>query len=247
MWKRTLFVIAFAVAIAVVMAPASLLDGVLADATGGRLRLMQSSGSVWHGSGIFVSLAPDGRSAQPWLAGSWASEFDFLSASVAWRLEEAEQIVLRITLDPRGVSISRAALDAPLRALLDSLPWPVARAGWRGVLRVDSNGIGCDWRQECHGNAQLTWLDAGVDLLPQQRFGDYEITAEATGRDGSFQVHTLGGDIRIDGQGGWSLDGQPRFSGEVSGPEAIVGRLPNVMDGHAFPTGDPQRVKIDFN
>lgn len=247
MWKRLLFVVLLAVAIIVVAAPASLMDVLLAKATGGRLRLMQTSGTLWHGSGVFVSLAPDGRSAQPWLSGNWASELDLSSASIAWRLEEAELIVLRVALDPSGISVSRAAFDAPLRALLDSLPSPIARAGWRGVLRIESEGIGCNWRQECRGNAQLTWLDAGVDLLPQQRFGDYEITAEATGQDGRFRIRTLGGDIRIDGQGGWRLGGSPRFNGEISGPEAIVGRLPNVMDGYAFPTSDPKRVKINFN
>ena len=247
MWKRLLLVTALVLSIAVTMAPASLMDRVLARATDGRLRLMHTSGTVWHGSGVFVSLSPDGRSAQPWLSGTWASELDLTGASIGWRLEEAGQTVLRVTLGPAGMSVTRAALDAPLRALLDSLPSPIARAGWRGVLRIESNGVTCGWNQECHGTARLTWLDAGVDLLPQQRFGDYEIDAEARGRLGSFEVNTLGGDIRIDGKGGWDAQGQPRFRGQVSGPAAIVGRLPNVMDGYAFPTADPKRVRIDFN
>ncbi|MBX3684713.1 MAG: type II secretion system protein N [Rhodocyclaceae bacterium] len=247
MWKRTLLVAALAIALATLAAPASLMDTLLSNATDGRLRLMHTSGTLWHGKGDFVSLAPDGRSAQPWLAGSWGSELDPASAGIAWRLEEAGQIVLRLALGPRGISISRAALDTPLRALLDSLPSPIARAGWRGVLRVESEGIDCDWERACRGTAQLTWLDAGVDLLPQQRFGDYEVLARAAGHDGRFEVRTIGGEVRIGGQGGWNTDGRPYFHGEVSGPEAIVGRLPNVMDGYAFATGDSGRVSIEFD
>ena len=247
MWKRILLVAALAIALATLVAPASLMDSLLANATEGRLRVMHTSGTLWHGKGLFVSLAADGRSAQPWLSGNWQSEFDPSAARIAWRLEEAGQIVLRLALEPRGISITRAALDTPLRALLDSLPSPIARAGWRGMLRIASEGIDCDWNQDCHGTAQLTWLDAGVDLLPQQRFGDYEVLARAEGHDGRFEVRTLGGEIRIGGKGGWSSDGRPYFHGEVSGPEAIVGRLPNVMDGYAFATGDSGRVSIEFD
>lgn len=247
MWKRLLPIAALASLLIVAGAPAALMDRLLARLSDGRLRVLETSGSLWNGKGVFASLAADGRNAQPWLSATWAAEFDVGSLELGWRLEEAQQVVLRFTLGPAGVAISRAAFDAPLKALLDSLPYPVARAGWRGVLRIESEGVLCNRGQSCIGSARLIWRDAGVDLLPAQRFGDYEILAEAKGREGTFVVHTLGGELRLEGEGGWSLDDRPHFSGEVSGPEAIVSRLPNVMDGYAFPTGDPDRVTLEFD
>ena len=76
---------------------------------------------------------------------------------------------------------------------------------------------------------------------------DDEVLARAEGHDGRFEVRTIGGEVSIGGQGGWNTDGRPYFHGEVSGPEAIVGRLPNVMDGYAFATGDSGRVSIEFD
>ncbi len=226
-------------------APASLLDAALARASDGRLRLLDASGSVWSGAGTFASLSSDGRAAQPWLEGHWRAEFgQLLAGRIGWRVSELDATVLQLRLAPDGIEVTEADLDAPLRPLLDSIPHPLARAGWRGSARLSTPGWRCGWRGECQGSALLTWIDAGVELVPGRRFGDYELAASARGRAGTLQLRTLAGELRIDGQGGWSENGRVRFEGRVEGPPEIVGRLPNVMDGIAFPTGKPGVAEI---
>ena len=243
-WRTLLFAAALG-ALVLWRMPATVLDRAVADATDGRLRLLDAHGTVWAGSGTFASLSGDGRAAQPWLQGRWHTEFGALATGrLGWRLDERGKTVLQLRLMPSGVEIVRADLDAPLRALLDSIPHPLARAGWRGAARLETPGIRCDWRGACNGPARLQWSDAGVDLVPGRRFGDYELNATARGNSGSLDLRTLSGELRIDGQGGWNERGRIFFDARVEGPAEIVGRLPNVMDGIAHPTDLPTVAEI---
>ncbi|MCB1895272.1 MAG: hypothetical protein KDF95_08415, partial [Rhodocyclaceae bacterium] len=84
----------------------------------------------------------------------------------------------------------------------------------------------------------------GVDLVPGRLFGDYELSATARGKSGALDLRTLSGALRIDGRGGWTEHGRIFFDGRVEGPAEIVGRLPNVMDGIAYPTDSPTVAEI---
>ena len=187
--KRILLVAALAIALATLVATASLMDSLLANATEGRLRVMHTSGTLWHGKGALCK-PRCGRSQCPTLAfRRWQA---VRSRRRTCRLaREAGQIVLRRARAAGHFDHPRGPGRAPAAGTSDSLPSPVARAAG-GMLRIASEGIDCDWNQDCHGTARLTWLDASVDLLPQQRFGDYEVLAQAENRR-SIQVRTLGG------------------------------------------------------
>lgn len=226
-------------------APATLLDALLGAASEGRMRILQASGSLWQGRGIFASLTPDGGSAQPWLDGAWRAEWDELATGrIGWRLEQADRVVLRLRLGAGGVELVEARLDLPLKSVLAAAPHPLARAGWRGAMRLDSPGMECDWQGQCRGSARALWTDAGLDIVPGQRFGDYELLASAHGRQGTLRLRTLGGALGLDGEGGWREDGRIHFEGLVRGDPEIVGRLPNVLDGVAFGTADPGLTRI---
>ena len=237
---RWLFLLVLLAALLARFAPGTLLDAGLSAVTDGRLRILHASGTLWSGEGTFASLTADGRSAQPWLSARWEAEFDQLtSGRLGWRLSESDRTVLRAQLGPDGAELSEAAFDAPLKALLDSVPHALARAGWHGSARLESPGWFCDWQRRCRGSLRLEWIDASADLVPGRRLGDYEVSATASGRSGRFSVRTMDGEIHLNGEGGWNDQGRPHFKGQVKGPAEIVSRLPNVMDGVAFATDDP--------
>ncbi|MCB1887701.1 MAG: type II secretion system protein N [Rhodocyclaceae bacterium] len=241
-----LLVLALATAgLVLAWAPATLLDATLARVSDGRLRILGASGTVWRGEGTFASLTPDGRSAQPWLTARWQTEFaPLLAGGLGWRLVNRDATVLRLRATPGGLEVVEADFDAPLKPLLDSIPHPLARAGWRGAAHLQVPGWQCDWQGACDGRLKLTWLDAGVELVPGQRFGDYEVAAVARDRAISVDIRTLSGELKFDGSGQWQQGKRPRFDGTVEGPVEIVGRLPNVMDGVAFPTRNPAVAEI---
>lgn len=245
MMRRALAFATVLLVLIAIQAPATLLDAALARASDGRMRVLSAEGTLWAGQGTFASLSPDGRAAQPWLVGRWTAEFAELPGGrLGWRIGQSGRTVLRLAVASDGVEIVQADIDVPLKPLLDSIPHPLARAGWRGAAHLESPGWRCDWHRACDGRLRLTWLDAGVELVPGRRFGDYELTATARAHAGTLDLRTLAGDLRIEGSGGWDEHGHPRFDGRVEGPVDIVGRLPNVMDGVAFPTGQPGTAEI---
>ncbi len=245
MTLRLLVLAVATVGLTLAWAPATLLDAALARATEGRLRILGASGTVWRGAGTFASLTPDGRSAQPWLTARWQTEFaTLLAGGLGWRLDSRQATVLRLRATVGGIEVIEADFDAPLKPLLDSIPHPLARAGWRGAAHLQTPGWRCDWQGACDGRLKLTWMDAGVELVPGQRFGDYELIAASHGTTGSLDIRTLGGELKVNGSGQWQLGTRPRFDGTIEGPVEIVSRLPNVMDGVAFPTRNPAVAEI---
>src|SRR5574343_815095 len=71
MRRKLLFFLAVALTLLVAKAPARLVDGLVAQATDGGLRLQQAEGSLWHGRGVLASRDAGGRSLTPWLPLAW--------------------------------------------------------------------------------------------------------------------------------------------------------------------------------
>lgn len=227
--------------------PAVLVDRALAAASDGALRALAAQGTAWNGQATLASVAPDGRSVRPWLVLTWRTEVgEILRGGLGWRVMEGDRQVLRLRISFGGVEISGMRLEAPAGAVLGSLPHAYARAGWRGSLRISVAQWHCNWGGECHGETRLEWSGAGLDLLPRQHFGDYEMNVAGRGKGGLLRVRTLRGDFGVNGAGGWDLERRPHFNGEVRGTPEIITRLPNVMDGFVHPTGDPTRALIEL-
>jgi len=202
--------------------PAGLVDAGVRQLSDGRLRIAQAQGSVWRTEWVGHRLA-----LRFWLA-------------------EHGQPQLVLTVSPSGMSIEKLTLGLPLELLAAAINHPAARAGWQGGVRIDSNGLACDTRLQCAGQVNIEWHDARVSLLPGYRLGAHRALLTANGQTIELAVHTLEGDTRIEGLG-TLVDGRVQALDLLfTGPPDLVGRLPNVLDGHARPTATPGQVRLRF-
>lgn len=199
------------------MAPATLLDARLRDATGGRLRLADARGSLWSGSGL-IELRD-------------ASRRNGIAKHLAWRLRPAHllrgQIRCEVALDhsPRRVSVSltTAALeiadaDLALPAATLGLAEPrLAALELTGdvLLHVDRLSIA---RRATQGHALLQWRSAGSALSPVSPLGDYELRLEGDGATIRGALRTLRGPVQLEGLGSWSPGRNPDFQGTARVP-----------------------------
>lgn len=227
--KRFLLFLLLLVAFLIAGLPAVLADRALAAATQGELRLADPRGSLWHGH---ASLASPDRDEI--LRASMALDWDFeasalLRGRIAWVFREAGHPVLRLALGAHGAELSQLRLDLPLRLLTNAIPEAAARVGWRGDLRVESDALACGLNGRCDGRARVLWTDAGVDILPEQRFGSYAANLELRHGDLAFTVSTLAGEIAIQGKGSLPFGGTPHVDALVRGDPKIVDALPNVL------------------
>lgn len=190
-----------------IMAPASLLDAALKQASDGRLRLSEAQGSLWSGSGQI-----EVRNA-----GGGSVEKTGIAKSVSWRLLPSSwlggSVNCEIRLDQLDkpivvakfwsrLEVSDADLSLPATALGLALPKlaPLGLGGEVAVhvahLSVGNSGI--------KGNATLLWRGASSALSSVTPLGDYELNLDGNGAALHATLRTLKGPLQLDGQGAWA-------------------------------------------
>ncbi|NMG54997.1 type II secretion system protein N [Aromatoleum aromaticum] len=242
MKKLALFLL-LGLALALLRLPASLMDLVVASASDGRLRIAAAEGSFWRGSGTLAT--SDGRrrlrAMRPvsWHLGTAGSA---LSVQFGEQGSAPAQLLISVT----GADLSGLDLELPAALIADAIPHPAARAGWRGNARFSAPAIACNWQSRCNGELQITWREAGVDIVPDQRFGDYLLTLRLVGNRTALEIDTVTGSVRVAGRGELDRNGMGSFAGTVEGDPEIVDRIPNIMDRNAVRGDKPGMIRIMF-
>jgi general secretion pathway protein N len=202
---------AYALAL-VVTAPASLIDSGVQQATEGRLRLTDTRGTLWSGTGQLELRDRMQRTA--------------VAISIAWRVLPAYflrgQLRGEVVLDqtakqfPVTISLSRievADADINLPAAALGLGEPkLAPLGLTGdvLLHVTRLAVG---RNVIDGSATLQWRGAGSAFTRVSPLGDYELRFNGEGATVRVSLRTLQGPLQLDGQGSWTSGGNPAFLG----------------------------------
>jgi hypothetical protein len=209
--------------------PASLIDTALNRYSDNKLRLAETQGSVWRGSGFVMVLDPVSDRWQPWTKIDWNADWGaLLRVGVAWQLMAQDTALARVELAVSGFRIDELHLRGPARLFLQQMQNVIGRAGWRGDIALDSAHWQCNWRYQCQGSADLRWFGAASDLLEGRVLGDYQALLLGNGEHIDFQWDTLQGNVRTKGDGRWQGQGTPRLSGTISGDVTLLQSLPSV-------------------
>jgi general secretion pathway protein N len=219
---------------ALVFAPASFIDLALNQATLGRVRLADTQGSIWQGSGRLVLAQagdPQDDPAGPVLGGmavpsriGWELRvlplmIGLVDASVT--LSEGRPAV-RISGNPTELRVGAGSLDLP-SAQLSRLgsPWNTIRPSAALSMRWDSliirEGV-------LDGRASIELRDTASAMTPVRPLGTYKIDVLGTGRDVSLSLSTLSGPLKLQGRGSWNVRGGLSFNGEAQaeGPQQLA-------------------------
>ena len=223
--------------------PGTCMDSVVARLSDERVRLVNVEGSFWSGSGL-LALSADRRHLRPARALAWRFGLRRDGPGVTLTLSEHGQRQVLIVLSPTGWLIEDLHIELGLDLIAAAVPHPVARAGWRGRLSLDAQGLACNWQPSCEGELQVRWFDAGLDIVPGRPLGTHALAMQALGNRFNLDLNTLEGDIRIQGQGQFTPSGQFNFSASVEGDPEIVDRIPNIMDRNARASGTTGKVLI---
>src|SRR3954466_10156312 len=194
----------------VVTAPATLLDGTLARATQGRLRLAQADGTVWSGTGQIEIRDASGRSG--------------VAKNVAWRVMPRSawrgRLVCEVELDQPGkafpvevsfstIEVSNAEINVPATVLGFGVP-KLGPLGLTGDVLIRIANLSLK-RDAMNGTATLQWLAAGSSLTTVAPLGDYELKVDGEGATLHAYLRTLEGPLWLDGQGAWKQGTNPAF------------------------------------
>jgi len=221
-------------------APARWLQGWLAQVSGGRVQLMQPSGTVWHGAaGLMLTGGPG------------SADLTTLPGRVRWQL--------RPTLDAQGAALElRLSADCCLQqpwlwrlspgwgsarlTVADSVShWPVQLLGglgtpWntvalQGRLALRTRTLDVTWahgRTQWGGAAELDALELSSRLSTLRPLGSYRLTL-AGGTGSTLTLATLTGALHLSGQGQW-VGGRLHFVGEASSAPDAQAALANLLN-----------------
>ncbi len=236
-WLAVLGCVVGAAAAGVLAAPAAWLGRAVDRASGGQLLLGEARGTVWTGS---ASLALTG--------GSGSEDASVLPGRLTWRLRPLTPLRWSVELGadcclPRpaevhlslGLGSWQAAFADGVShwpaALLAGLGTPWNTLGLDGALRLGLRGLRvqrAQGRWVVDGGAELQALDMASRLSSLRPLGSYRLDLVG-GQVPLLSLSTLGGDLRLTGQGQW-VGSRLRFSGEATAADDREAQLANLLN-----------------
>jgi len=192
-----LLVIAVAIATAVAFLPASLVDGRIASATAGKVRLADAAGTVWDGRGVLTDAAGTWRLPLGWSI----SKADVLRGNRVVALHPVDGAASpsgSVEVVDGGLRLHDLRIDVPAQALFASLPMrPLPAFG--GVVAVTASDLSWSGAAKA-GTVQARWqgarvasADSVVDL------GTVDLAAAPQESGVAGKLTNTGGDVRVDG------------------------------------------------
>jgi general secretion pathway protein N len=244
-WIGMLSLLVFLVAI-VIQAPATLLDVALSSATDGRLRMGDTRGSLWSGSGVVLVDAAGARSALPLGALNWKFS-DFSDGAPQIRLSFDNRPMGAVKVNTSGVSATLADLRVPASETLSLLPGALGRAELDGQLTLKSASGDCDWLARCVGKAELAWFGASTRRIENGELGEYFLSLDARDNRLDFTLSSGEGSIALEGKGHFSNSTGLSFNGAARGDDALLSQFPGFLGPIFQATDKPGEYKITID
>ena len=213
-------IIALAAAL-IFLAPASLLDARLYAISDGRVRITNTEGTLWRGSGDLVLSAAGTRRPVAWRIDAWP----LLRGELRGSFTDAASSQSVASFDAGGDHLELRGVDLalPMEALLKTLGAPsfLATAGGEVTLHVERLSRGPD---ALDAQVAVQWSNASV---PGQRadriaLGDVRAELAGIGHEVPGTIVNSGGEVVIQGTLGASADGLTRVDIEVRPREGIT-------------------------
>lgn len=218
-------------------APASLIGAGLQQLSEGRLRLAETKGTLWSGTGQIEMLDRMRRSG--------------VAKNITWQVRPAYLLrgQLRcevgldlaakhfpVTFSLAGIEVADAAIDLPAAALGLAIP-KLAPLGLTGEVLLHVARLSFV-RNTVRGNATLQWRGAGSAFTRVSPLGDYELRFDGDGAAVRASLRTLQGPLQLDGQGSWASGGNPAFLGTARIPPEHLQQLAPLMRMIAVDRGE---------
>ncbi len=226
--------------------PVGTADWALERMTAGRLRLANTSGTVWNGQGRLVLADVTGITAEA-SAGSRSLQGLVIPGRLTWQVRPLPLLMgivdATVTLDGMSQPLRLTGSFGELRvsgARLDLPSVDLGRLGspWNTIR--PSAGVGFQWdgftiRQGLfEGRMSVELREAASAVSPVRPLGSYKVDVVSSGPKADVSLSTLQGPLRLTGNGNWTgrgglsftvqAESEPRERERLSGLLSLVGR-----------------------
>lgn len=220
-------------------APAVWLGDAIAAASGSRVRLLDTRGTVWRGDARLLLAESANSPDAKVLPGrvSWRLGWHRWAPQAALRADccMLQQARLRLVPSWSGYSARLGDVNTRWPATMVSAmgaPWNTVQP--EGELRVRTQGLSLESSSSgirLRGQVQLDAMALASRLSTIRPIGSYRLTFDGAvgAAPASLQLQTLEGPLRLDGKGQW-VGSRLRFSGEASADPASESALGNLLN-----------------
>ncbi|MCO5105871.1 MAG: type II secretion system protein N [Burkholderiaceae bacterium] len=236
----------------VLAAPASFADRALERATGGRMRLAETDGTIWRGSGRLVLVDPGAEAANLRSVAGVA-----VPGRIDWGLRQLPLLIGQVDASIRVEGMAQPVRVqggyGEIRVSGGSLALPTVELGRMGspwnTLRP-SGALSLRWENltlrqgGLEGRAQIELRDASSAMTPVRPLGSYRVEVIGRGGQAELGIQTLAGPLRLQGSGSFSARGGLRFTAEASADPAAQASLNSFLGLIGRRDGEKTIIKI---
>ena len=236
-WRWALFGGTLGLILAVVLlAPSSWLATALDRATSGRVQLVDTTGTVWTGSGQLLMKGGAQSRDSAALPGhlNWKLRLDGFALRLELNADCCSNKPLQARAQPRwggvSVQIGDSASEWPAYLLAGlGAPWNTLQA--EGNLRLITQGLAFEWNKQqsvLAGRAELTAVAMTSSLTTLKPMGSYQLSLVG-GKTNEFKLVTLEGGLQLSGSGRW-VGPKLSFEGIASAAPGYEAELANLLN-----------------
>jgi general secretion pathway protein N len=206
------------VATVAALAPAQWAAGAARSATGGRVDLAETSGSLWKGQATVVLASGTepgaSRASLPerlsWTLSPWMLMLGTLDLTLSHPSALAQPLTIRMSPgSPALLGATTLRLPASLLIGLGA-PWNTVRPG--GVLTINWDRLQLS-PGRLQGGLSAEWQFASSSLTPVSPFGHYRLVTNGQYPGTTLQLQTISGPLELTGSGTIAEGGRLRFEG----------------------------------
>lgn len=210
-WLQSLLFLIVFLAVIIVLAPASLVTGLLERATAGRLTMAQTEGTLWRGAGVLLlqhdnKFLPLGHYA--WHI-SLTANLNQIAVDVDTGSDKPTLMLISPWRNEVEVSQGSASLPAQLLSVFAPQLLPYRLIG-ELVLTTESFQITPNSNS---GTVTVDWKQATSGLTDIAPLGDYRILLQGAGADMKVSLSTLTGKLQLAGNGQMQFGRALTFNG----------------------------------
>jgi len=202
----------------IITLPAYWADWLVSRAGISAVRIQQSEGTLWNGSGNLVIQSAGRELMQTRIAWELQPLWLFTGKLQARLSSRNSDPPLNATIRAGFHHLSIQGVDAMLPVSVIGLFNPaVALMEPTGRLQITTPQFTLT-PDGLEGDMQLTWMAAGARLGGLSEIGDYRLVVNGRGPKTEFRIDTLRGDVGINATGEWQTqgDGLLRLAGNIS-------------------------------
>lgn len=232
----TLVALVAVVATTAALAPAQWAAGAVRTATGGRVDLAETSGSLWNGQATVVlasgSAPGSSRASLPerlhWRLSPWALLVGTVDLTLTHPSALTQPLAVRVSPgSPTVIGATTLRLPAALLTGLGA-PWNTVRPG--GMLAITWSRLQFE-RGRMQGDVSGEWQFAASTLTPVSPFGHYRLTAQGGYPGTQLQLQTISGPLELLGSGTIAEGGRLRFEGTARAEPGTDPSIKNQLTG----------------